>query len=959
MLKVQFTLLMSFLLSCPFCGPRPVDEYAYFGEVTTRPSGSPSLYELTDYVYFRDNVAGVQREWWQHRTGCGEWFLAERDTRTNEVLEVSLPGAEEAGVVRLEPRKGERIDRSKAVSFTFAGWKVTGFEGDTIASAAFAAGKRVFSRSFKYHRPRGLLCCSGHCANCQMTVDGVPNVRVCTEPIREGAVVEGQNVRWSLDFDFMSLTDKVGGPFTPVGFYYRTFIRPREAWPLYEKFLRSAAGLGKLDPHAGHSRRYDTEHRKARVLVVGGGAAGRAAALDAAKAGPGVVLVDEDPRLADLSLAGVEVLAPASALGIWEGGLVPIDAGTTLYRFRAERIVVATGATEQPLVFPGNDLVGVMLPDGVRRLVRDFSIKPGERAIVLGADDDTLAVADELADLGIEVVRAVDLREARPRELVARGGKGRVRRLVLDGEEIGCDLVVASGGRQPAYSLLAQAGARVEYDETLGIFVPTELPEGVEAVGSVTGQGLPRIAPEAAYPGKGKCFVCVCEDVTTKDMKRAIGEGFDSIELAKRYTTTTMGPCQGKLCHLASIRVYAQENRMYEAAIGTTTARPPWTPVELGLLAGRELTPARRGSIHWRHEEAGATIQWAGPWKRPYAYGEHPEDEVRAVHESLGVIDVSTLGKLLVEGPEAVALLERLYPNRFGDMKPGRIRYGVLTSDGGRIMDDGTIARLDDDLFYVTTTSTGADSVTAWFEWWNAVWGYDAEIVNVTGALAAVNLAGPQSRDALQRLTEADLSAEEFKYLDAHEIEVAGVPTLALRIGFVGELGYELHFPSPAGEHLWDALVAEGARPFGLEPQRVLRLEKGHVIVGQDTDSESNLFSSGMSWLPKLDKDDFVGKFALEHFAQREEKERLVGFTMEEDVLPAEGAQIVIEGFPAGRVTSARRSEAVGDVIGLAWVPTERSEPGTRVEVVIDRLRRGARITHGAFLDPSGERMRS
>ena len=295
-------------------------------------------------------------------------------------------------------------------------------------------------------------------------------------------------------------------------------------------------------------------------------------------------------------------------------------------------------------------------------------------------------------------------------------------------------------------------------------------------------------------------------------MKRAIGEGFDSIELAKRYTTATMGPCQGKLCQLASIRVYAQENRMYESAIGTTTARPPWAPVELGLLAGRELTPTRRGSIHWRHEEAGATIQWAGPWKRPYAYGEHPEDEVRAVHESLGVIDVSTLGKLFVEGPEAVALLERLYPNRFGDMKPGRIRYGVLTSDGGRIMDDGTIARLADDLFYVTTTSTGADAVTAWFEWWNAVWGYEAEIVNVTGALAAVNLGGPQARDALQRLTEADVSAEAFKYLDAHEIEVAGVPTLALRIGFVGELGYELHFPSPAGEHLWDRARRARAR---------------------------------------------------------------------------------------------------------------------------------------------------
>jgi sarcosine oxidase subunit alpha len=407
--------------------------------------------------------------------------------------------------------------------------------------------------------------------------------------------------------------------------------------------------------------------------------------------------------------------------------------------------------------------------------------------------------------------------------------------------------------------------------------------------------------------------------------------------------------------------VYAQENRMYESAIGTTTARPPWAPVELGLLAGRELTPARRGSLHGRHEEAGATIQWAGPWLRPYAYGERPEDEVRAVHESLGVIDVSTLGKLLVEGPEAVELLERLYPNRFGDLRPGRIRYGVLTSDGGRIMDDGTIARLADDLFYVTTTSTGADAVTAWFEWWNAVWGYEAEIVNVTGTLAAVNLAGPRAREALARLVEDpdDVGADEFRYLDAKALSVAGVPTLALRIGFVGELGYELHFPSPAGEHLWDALVAEGARPFGLEPQRVLRLEKGHVIVGQDTDSESNLYSAGMPWLPKLDKDDFVGKSALEHFAEREEKERLVGFTMEEDVVPAEGAQIVVEGRPVGRVTSARRSAAVGQVIGLAWVPAERSDAGTRVEIQVERLRKGARITHGPFFDPAGERMRS
>src|ERR687892_497102 len=655
--------------------------------------------------------------------------------------------------VRLPPRPGELIDRSARVIFTFDGLAVGGHPGDTFGSAMYASGRRLFSRSFKYHRPRGLLCCSGHCPNCLMTVDGVPNVRVCVEPIRHGADVRTQNVLGSLNRDLLSITDKIGGPFTPVGFYYRTMIRPRRMWPLYEKFLRNAAGLGKLDEHAGHSRRYDVEHRRARVLVVGGGRAGRAAAAAAAAAnlGPGVV---------------------------------PVDCGTLLYRYRAERVVVAAGALEQPVVFPGNDLVGVMLPNAVRRLVRDFSIKPGERAVVIGADDRDLEVADDLRDAGVAVPRVVDLREGPLARIEARGRKGRVRRVLLDESAVECDLLVVSAGRQPAYSLLAQAGARVEYDAIRGIFVPTELPDGVEAIGSVTGDSCSTANPFRSPDRKGqdKCFVCVCEDVTTKDVDRAVAEGFDSLELSKRYTTVTMGPCQGKLCQLPSIRLYARATGVSEAAVGTTTARPPWTPVELGLLAGPHYEPARRTSIHFRHEEAGARMMWAGPWKRPWAYGERPEDEVRAVHESLGVIDVSTLGKILVEGPQATELLERLYPNRFTDLRPGRIRYGVLTTDGGRIMDDGTIARLADDLYYVTTTSTGADAVTAWFEWWNAVWGYDAEIVNVTGALAALNLAGPRVREALQALTEDEVGDDDFRYLDATHIEVAGVPCLALRI---------------------------------------------------------------------------------------------------------------------------------------------------------------------------------
>jgi sarcosine oxidase subunit alpha len=321
------------------------------------------------------------------------------------------------------------------------------------------------------------------------------------------------------------------------------------------------------------------------------------------------------------------------------------------------------------------------------------------------------------------------------------------------------------------------------------------------------------------------------------------------------------------------------------------------------------------------------------------------------------VIDVSTLGKLIVEWPDAATFLERLYPNRFGDLKVGRIRYGVITSDGGRIVDDGTVARLRDDLYYVTTTSSGSDAVTEWFEWWNEIWRYDVEIVNVTGALAAVNLAGPRAREALGRLTDADVSNEALAYLDARELPVAGVPALALRIGFVGELGYELHVPSPAAEHLWDRLVAEGATPFGLEPQRVLRLEKQHVIVGQDTDSESNLLSAGMSWLPKLDKDDFVGKRAVELEQEREPRERLVGFTA--DRLPTEGAQVVVDGRSGGRVTSARFSERLGVVVGLAWVESERAADETPFTIRSDGTTIEARVALAPFYDPKGELLRS
>jgi sarcosine oxidase subunit alpha len=868
--------------------------------------------------------------------------------------------------MRLERRPRERIDRESKVVFYYRGKPVEAFEGDTVGSALFAAGRRVFSRSFKYHRPRGLVCCSGHCPNCMMQVDGVPNVRVCAEPARSGMQVEPQNVRGSLERDLLAATDKFGGPFTPVGFYYRTMIHPRKAWPLYEKFLRNVAGLGKVDKHGERTRRYDVEHRHADVLVIGGGRSGLAAAHEAAGRGETVVLVDEGPdHIRRRGDEPFEILAPARAVGIFEGGLVPVDAGRTLLRFRAGRIVVAAGAVEQPLVFPGNDLVGVMLPGGVRRLIDLWSLRPGERAVVIGADDRSLAVVDDLEQAETEIAEVVDLRDTRVRQIVARGKKGRLSAVELDGRPVDCDLLVATGGRQPAYSLLAQAGARVEYDSARGIFVPTELPENIEAVGAVTGEIGAAAVPAATYNGAGaksKCFVCICEDVTDKDVKRAIREGFDSIELAKRYTTVTMGPCQGKLCHLPSIRLYARENETDEATIGTTTARPPWAPVELGVLAGRPHEPGKRTSMHHRHRDLGAKMMWTGAWRRPHSYGD-PQEEALSVHRSLGVIDVSTLGKLLVRGPDAAEFLERIYPNRFGDMKPGRIRYAVLGTDAGRIMDDGTVARLSDDEYYVTTTSTGAEGVIEWLEWWNAVWHLDVEIVNLTGAVAAVNVAGPSSRKLMEKLTELDVSNDAFKYLDAKHAPVAGVPALTLRIGFVGELGYEIHFPSAFGEYLWDTILETGAewdaKPFGLEPQRILRLEKMHILIGQDTDSESNALEASMPWIVKWEKDDFVGKWALEQVQERGFRSQLVGFEMADGVVPLEGGQIVADEQSIGRVTSSRWSGELGKAIGMGWVPPELATEGAEIEIKVNGDVERARVRLRPFFDPDGDHLRS
>ncbi|MFI5282671.1 MAG: 2Fe-2S iron-sulfur cluster-binding protein [Candidatus Dormibacterales bacterium] len=946
---------------------------------------------------------------------------------------------------RLAAAPGEVIDRDKAVSFVLDGRPVTAYEGDTVASAMAAANVIVTTRSFKYHRPRGLMCMTGNCASCMVRIDGVPNLRACQTPVREGMQVKRQNGMPSVDFDLMRFVDRFSA-FFPPGFYYKSFYRPRFMWPLAEPFIRRAAGIGEPPDEGTAHKHYDSLTLHPDVLVVGGGPAGLGAALEAARAGARTVLIESEPALggrlrgawwqvrdpetgraetghdltarlaAELPDAGVDVRLSSNVFGIFEHNLVAAATPDGLLRLRPGRIVIATGALEQPLVFGNNDLPGVMLAGGADRLIGLYRVLPGRSAVVLTGDERGYRTARALAGGGASVT-ILDWRAKPPSAetatdgvevhtgaapVRAEGGK-RVSALVasVGGTErrFSCDLVVMAGPAVPASGLLAQSGARMRYDETLEIFAPGELPEGILVAGAVTGGLDPgrnlvagrRAGVASAGPGRGaarakalaklaaegdapkpegpphtrtesKTFTCLCMDVTTKEMKGAVAEGFDSIELLKRYTTLGMGPCQGKSCLAGCVRHAAELTGRSVPETGVPTARAPWRPVELGLLAADHAEPRKESPLHDCHVDLGAEFTWAGEWRRPRQYRD-PAEECRAVHERVGVIDVSTLGKLRLRGAGAVDLLERLYPNRFGDLKVGRIRYGAMLNDQGVILDDGTVGRLAEDEFFVTTTTSGADAIDQWIKWWMADWRLPVQVVNVSSAYAAINVAGPRSRELMTRLTDADMSPAALPYLKLAHAAVAGAPALILRIGFVGELSYELHFPSAFAVHVWESILHAGedlgVLPFGLETQRILRLEKQHIIVGQDTDALSTPYGAGLDWMVKLDKKDFLGRAALEEDAASGAQEKLVGFVVDAGGLPAEGSALVGDGMPVGRVCSSRWSDTARSFIGLAWVPVGMAQEGTRLDFRSNGSHVIARVHTKPFYDPDGARLRS
>lgn len=956
---------------------------------------------------------------------------------------------------RLPPVEGEWIDREKPISFIFEGKTFWGFEGDVISSALWASGQRLLGRSFKYHRPRGILSLANHDVNVMVQWDQRLNLRADATALAPRMQLNAVNTTGGIEKDQNKILNHLSS-LLPVGFYYKAF-HSKKLFPHWERLFRSITGLGKVDletPRIFTPKDYEF----CSVAVIGAGPSGLAAALAAAEQGADTLLIDENPhcggsghyqRGEDQSfwhatkqlLEKVEahplirVLTSTTVAGYYADHWLALVSEHKMTKLRAKSVVFATGAFEQPAVFRNNDLPGVMLGSAAQRLMYRFAVRPAQKAVVLIANDDGYRLALDLKAHGVVIAAVVDMRSewsaqnAFSKSLTDQGiplytsccvyealpvkgghvvGTARIASFsdgkagLATAREIQCDGIIMSVGWASAANLLYQANAQMHYADNLEQFVPKDLPPGIFACGRVNGLydpdarfrdgqragsaaatylGLGSVLEEDVAPGmtcpsfpwpmvshpQGKNFVDFDEDLQLKDFENAVQEGFDNIELLKRFTTNGMGPSQGKHSNMNALRILGRLTGQRPDAVGTTTARPFFHPVPLSHLAGRGFHPERRTPVHPRHAALNAFFMRAGEWLRPEYYARTGcdrnvciQEEVAAVRNAVGLIDVGTLGKLEVFGPQAVELLERVYVSKYANLKVGMTRYAVMCDEAGVVIDDGVIARLAEDHFYFTTTTSGAASIYRELSRLNTMWHLNCGLVNHTGAFSAMNIAGPKSREVLQQLTAIDLSGASFPYLAIREGMVAGIPARLMRVGFVGEWGYEIHVPAEYGITLWDAILDAGRpfniRPFGVEAQRVLRLEKGHVIVGQDTDGLTNPYEAGLGWAIKMDKPFFVGKRSLQILSKKSLRQQLIGFQISQEYSgspPQECHLIIHAGEIAGRVTSIAYSQTLKAHIGLALVTPDLAASAASFAI---RLSNGdfvtAQITSLPFYDP-------
>jgi len=945
---------------------------------------------------------------------------------------------------RLPPQPGEWIDRARSFDFEFEGTRVTAQVGDTVTSAVLATGRTVLGRSFKYHRPRGVLSAANHDANVLVDDDEHINIRAdVTAPV-PGARYRVVNTRGGVDGDRGRFIEWLA-PLLPVGFYYKAFHKPRALFPYWERLIRQMSGLGEVTPR--HTAERGTTRRlHCDVLIVGAGAAGLAAARTLATAGLSVLVVDENAQpggtlgydhdadgaaqgwlretLAALTNGGVTLMTSTCAVGCYADRLVALARADGLTLVDTRTIIVATGAIEQPAVFHNNDLPGVMLASAATRLVRRYAVAPCARAVVLAGNAAAYAAALNLHAAGVEIAAIVDLDEPDARgevaavaraaglrivprtQVSAAQAKGQVLGAVSltaagsagsgGGETLACDGLLMSVGWAPASQLLAQAGATLAYDAALGHARPQSLPAGVFAAGRVNGRfgraeeiadgvaaahdalsflgrgSVPAQRPAVAYaqshawpvvehPAR-KNFVDFDEDIQVEDLRVAVREGFDSIELLKRYTTNGMGPSQGKHSNANAARVLAATLGCDVASVGATTMRPFYHPVPMGVLGGRRLRPEASSALNPLHDAAGAVWTEVGAWRRPKYYqrkepGSAIVAEYRAVRERIGIIDVSTLGKFEIRGPDAGRLLDLCYTSAVSKTKVGMTRYVLMLDHRGTIVDDGVAARLAEDCFYVTAGTGHAVGSFRTLLQVAAAYALDVDVIDMTRHYAAVNVAGPHAFSLLDALADPALALRDMPFLAVRSGRLADCDVRLMRVGFVGEYGVEIHLPYAAAPALWQRLMHDGAQwqiqPFGVDTQRLLRLEKGHLIVGQDTDGVMHPFETPLAGLVNFNKGPFVGRGACELLRTRTER-RIVAFETphRDPAAPIEECHLVIDNDRiVGRVTSIGYSPTLDRSVGLAVLEGTGEMPAKLAIRVAGRRLVEARVVPAPFYD--------
>lgn len=978
---------------------------------------------------------------------------------------------------------GVLIDREQPVRFSFNGNTLDGFEGDTLASALLANDQVLVGRSFKYHRPRGIVASGAEEPNALMGVgEGArfePNQRATTTELHDGMVATSQNHWPSLETDIGALNAWVADklPVFSAGFYYKTFQYPRAAWKhLYEPVIRHAAGLGKA-PTERDPDSYEHFHWHCDVLIAGGGIAGIAAAHEAAHKGEHVLLVEQSAhwggralvdgdmidgmtgadwiaaRIAELeAMPNVTLRTRAMAAGFYDHGYhlvyervsdhrpgLPGAPRHRLWRVRAKRSIVATGAIERPLTFANNDLPGVMLASAVRDYVELWGVLPGKRAVVCANNDDAYRTALILHNAGAKVEAVLDIRahvdgdlpqQVREAGIVVRTGMGIARAMggkrvdeirigTLDGDRITgreeyltCDLVCMSGGWSPVVHLWSHCGGKLRWDAERAMFHPDadRPPTGADGAAMTacagaangvmtTAEILPSADVEAPVEGLSqphwftpshgkydhgtKHFVDFQNDVTAADVRLAAREGYESVEHTKRYTTLGMATDQGKTSNINGLALLAGALRKPIPEVGTTTFRPPYTPVSMGAITGSAkgvlFKAVRQTPMHGWHDANGADWEPVGDWYRPFCYRRAGEDRHAAVtrevinaRRNVGMLDASTLGKIMVKGPDAGKFLDLIYTNMMSTLKPGRCRYGLMCTENGFLFDDGVVVRTGPEEFLCHTTSGGSDRVHAWMEEWLQTewWGLKVYTANVTDQWAQIAVAGPNARRVLDDAgCDVSLDKSAVKFMDYVEGTLAGCPVRIFRISFSGELSYEIATPAGYGKALWTALRDAGMRhgimPYGTEALHIMRAEKGFIMIGDETDGTVTPQDLDLGWAVSKKKPDFIGKRAQERAdLVRNGRKQLVGLRTEnpQTVLPdgIHAVKRVYEEIPMktiGHVTSTYYSPSLGHSIAMGLVEDGLSRQGEWLDFAAAKgevIR--AQIVSPVFYDVKGEK---